>query len=210
VEKSDLREDFYLYGPKSLLQRFGWRMLKLLGWTASSREPPEPRGIIIVYPHTSNWDFVYGVLFKFAAAMQGRFLAKESLFRSPLGLMFRKLGGIPVDRRSPQGFISRLLEEFKSQSSMWLVITVEGTRAYTDHWKSGFYQIAVASHLPVALGYIDYGSRSVGVDTYVYMTGDRDKDMQLIRDFYQDKQGRRPELAGDIRLREKKDASAAP
>ena len=203
-----LSEEFYLYGPSTRFQRFALRLMHLIGWTASSKPPPAPKGIIIVYPHTSNWDFVYGVLFKFATAMEARFLAKASLFRTPLGPWFRRLGGISVDRREPQGFIAKLLEEFATSPSMWLVITVEGTRGYTDHWKSGFYQIAVAGKLPVGMGYIDYGRRSVGVDTYMYMTGDRDSDMQVIRNFYADKRGRRPEWAGEIRLREGREIPA--
>ena len=39
-------------------------LLRLFGWRTSLTWPPEPRGLIMVYPHTSNWDFPLGVLFK--------------------------------------------------------------------------------------------------------------------------------------------------
>ena len=55
--------------------------------------------------------------------------------------------------------------------------------------------------MPVALAYIDYGKRKLGIDTYLRMTGDRDADMAKIREFYADKRGHRQELAGEIRLR---------
>jgi 1-acyl-sn-glycerol-3-phosphate acyltransferase len=84
---------------------------------------------------------------------------------------------------------------------MWLAITPEGTRSHTDHLKSGFYQLALAADVPVAFGYIDYRTRTVAIDKYVRFTGDPERDMELMRAFYADKIGKRPELAGDIRLR---------
>jgi 1-acyl-sn-glycerol-3-phosphate acyltransferase len=84
---------------------------------------------------------------------------------------------------------------------MWVAIAPEGTRSHTDHLKSGFYQIAVAANVPVALGYIDYATRTVGIDTYLRMTGDREADMARIREFYSNKRGRCHENAGELRLR---------
>ena len=84
---------------------------------------------------------------------------------------------------------------------MWVAIAPEGTRSHTDHLKSGFYQIAVAADVPVALAYIDYGTKTLGIDTYLRMTGDRDVDIAKIREFYANKRGHRPELAGELRLR---------
>jgi 1-acyl-sn-glycerol-3-phosphate acyltransferase len=199
-----LSQDNYLYGPTSFGQRLALRALKLLGWRVSSKAPPGPKGLIVVYPHTSNWDFLYGVLFRFGTAMPASFLAKDSLFRGPVGTWLRRIGGIEVNRRSPQGIIERLLGEFSRRSAMWLAIPVEGTRSYTDHWKSGFYHLALAGNLPVALGYIDYATRTVGVDTYVTMSGDEERDMAMMREFYADKRGKRQELAGEIRLKERK------
>jgi 1-acyl-sn-glycerol-3-phosphate acyltransferase len=197
-------DTMYLFGPSTLTQRLALRALRLLGWSVSSAPPPGPKGLIVVYPHTSNWDFVYGVLFRFGTAMPAGFLAKDSLFRGPFGSWLRRIGGVSVNRRSPQGIIERLMAEFRKRSSMWLAIPVEGTRAYTDHWKSGFYHLAVAGNLPVALGYIDYRTRTVGVDTYVTLTGDEEKDLAVMRDFYADKTGRHPERAGEIRLKPRK------
>jgi len=83
---------------------------------------------------------------------------------------------------------------------MWVAITPEGTRSHTAYLKSGFYQVALAAGIPVALAFIDYGTKTVGMDTYVRFTGDRERDMDLLRVFYADKRGQRPEQAGDIRL----------
>ncbi len=44
------------------VQRSARWLLALAGWSVDLPWPPEPRGIIVVYPHTSNWDFVVGML----------------------------------------------------------------------------------------------------------------------------------------------------
>ncbi len=188
-------------GSPSLLQRAALGLLRTFGWRTSFVWPPEPRGLIIVYPHTSNWDFVIGLLFRIGHALPASWVGKTEMFRGPFRTWFRRIGGIPVDRRRAHGFVDQLLAEFARRDWMWLAITPEGTRSYTDHLKSGFYQLALTGAMPVALGYIDYGRRLVGVDTYLHMSGDRDADLARIRDFYAGKRARRPEFVGTIRLR---------
>ncbi len=180
-------------GARALLRVFGWR--SVLVW------PPVPKGIIIVYPHTSNWDFIIGVLYKIGAGLPAHWVGKHTLFRWPLRRLLIRLGGVPIDRREPAGGVRTLLAEFGRQDWMWLALAPEGTRSRTDHWKSGFYRIAVAGGLPVGLGYIDYATRSIGIDTYLTLTGDPEQDFARIRGFYADKRGSRHENASDIRLR---------
>jgi 1-acyl-sn-glycerol-3-phosphate acyltransferase len=185
----------------SLLRRAALGLLALAGWRSVMVWPPEPRGVIIVYPHTSNWDFVLGMLFKVGNHLPANWIGKQEMFPWPFTGLLQWLGGIPLDRKRSKGFLDALVEEFRRRDWMWVAIAPEGTRAHTDHLKSGFYQIAVAADVPVALAYIDYGTRTLGIDTYLRMTGDRDADMAKIREFYAGKRGRRPELAGELRLR---------
>jgi 1-acyl-sn-glycerol-3-phosphate acyltransferase len=183
-------------------RRTALRLLALFGWRTVLVWPPEPKGVIMVYPHTSNWDFVIGVLFRVGHALPASWVGKIEMFRGPFRRWFGRIGGIPVDRRRARGFIDQLLAEFRSRDWMWLAITPEGTRSHTDYLKPGFYQLALAGDLPVALAYIDYGARVAGIDTYVRMTGDRDADMAKIREFYAGRRGRRQDLAGELRLRD--------
>lgn len=185
----------------SPLRRAALGLLRLFGWRSLLVWPPEPKGVIMVYPHTSNWDFILGMLFKIGNGLPANWIGKTEMFPPPFTGLLKWLGGIPVDRRQAAGFIEALVEEFRSRDWMWVAIAPEGTRARTDHIKSGFYQIAVAADVPVALAYIDYATRTVAIDTYMRMTGDRDADMAKIRDFYASKRGRHPELAGELRLR---------
>jgi 1-acyl-sn-glycerol-3-phosphate acyltransferase len=185
----------------SWLRRAALGLLALAGWRTVLVWPPEPKGVIIVYPHTSNWDFILGMLFKFGHGLPANWVGKTEMFPWPFTGLMKWLGGIPVDRRRAAGFVDTLVEEFRARDWMWVAIAPEGTRSHTDHLKPGFYRLAVAADVPVALGYIDYGSRTVGIDTFLRMTGDRETDLARIRDFYADKRGRRPELAGELRLR---------
>jgi 1-acyl-sn-glycerol-3-phosphate acyltransferase len=187
--------------PRTRLQRTALSLLRMMGWRSVLVWPSEPRGVILVYPHTSNWDFVIGVLFRIGNALPASWIGKTEMFRPPFRGLLQRIGGIPVDRRRAAGFVPALLEEFRRRDWMWVAIAPEGTRSYTDHLKSGFYQIALRAGIPIGLGYIDYGTRTVGIDTYLNLSGDRDADLDRIRDFYADKRGRRPELAGNLRLR---------
>lgn len=186
---------------RTVVQRLAAALLQLAGWRSVFVPPMAPKGIIVVYPHTSNWDFIVGVLFKFAVGLPAHWMGKDSLFRWPLRRLFLRMGGIPINRRERSGFVATLLEEFRRKDWMWLAVAPEGTRSKTDHWKSGFYQIALAGGFPVGLGFIDYATRSVGIDTYIDMTGDAETDFARIRDFYAGKRGRRPQAEGEIRLR---------
>jgi len=177
-------------------------LLRLCGWRTVLVAPPVPKGIILVYPHTSNWDFIIGMLFKLATGLEVRWLGKDTLFRWPVSGLLRNLGGIPVNRRDPSGFVDSILAEFARSDWMWLAIAPEGTRGYTDHWKSGFYRIAVAGRLCVGLGYLDYATKTVGVETYLRLTGNPTEDLARIRAGYAGKRGRMPQNAGEIRLRQ--------
>jgi 1-acyl-sn-glycerol-3-phosphate acyltransferase len=184
----------------TLPQRLARSLLAARDWKIVFEPLPGPKGVVIVYPHTSNWDFIVGVLYKFAVGLPANWVGKDTLFRWPLGPLFSRIGGIPVNRSRSSGFVRSLLDEFRRRDTMWVALAPEGTRSATDHWKSGFYRIALAAGLPVGLGFIDHATRTVGIDTYITLSGDPDADMQRIRGFYADKQGRRPGNAGQIRL----------
>jgi len=180
-------------------------VLRLLGWRIDYVAPPEPRGILIVYPHTSNWDFVIGLLTKWAVGLPLRFVGKESLFRgftgATLGRLMRLWGGRPVDRHRASGAVEQLAHLMRSEPWFWLALSPEGTRRFQDHLRSGFYHLALAMQVPVGLAYIDYGRRAVGVSRYVRMSGAVDADLQLLRSYYADTRGRHPEQASTIAFR---------
>jgi 1-acyl-sn-glycerol-3-phosphate acyltransferase len=187
--------------PPTLSQRIARGLLSAFGWRVAVQLPPVPRCVIIVYPHTSNWDFVVGYLAKVASGLRAHFVGKDTLFRWPFGGLLRRMGGIPVNRREPTGLIGQLAAEMARRPRMWLAIAPEGTRSRTDHWKSGFYRLALAANVPVGLAFIDYRTRAVGLDTFLTLSGDEEQDLAQMRAFYADKVGKRPHQASDIRFR---------
>lgn len=179
--------------------------LRLAGWRIEYVPPPEPRGILIVYPHTSNWDFVIGLLAKWAIGLPVRFVGKESLFRgvtgATLGRLMRLWGGRPVDRHRASGAVEQLAALVRSEPWFWLALSPEGTRRHQDHLRSGFYHLALALQVPVGLAFIDYGCKAVGVTRYVRMSGNAEADLTLLRGYYADKRGLRPRDASTIAFR---------
>jgi 1-acyl-sn-glycerol-3-phosphate acyltransferase len=186
----------------SPLQRLAHAALGAVGWRIELAWPTAPRGVIIVYPHTSNWDFLLGILARGASGLPLSWVGKHTIFRWPLGPILRWLGGIPVDRRAPHGLIDQLRAELARRDWMWLALAPEGTRSRVEHWRSGFYHLALAAGVPLGLGYIDYGKREIGVAGYLTLTGDEAADMSRIRAAYQGKVARHPAQAGPIQLRE--------
>jgi 1-acyl-sn-glycerol-3-phosphate acyltransferase len=194
--------------PTVASRRHGWlargarAALGLLGWRVVFDGLPGPKGVAIVYPHTSNWDFVLGLLAKWAIDLPIRWVGKESLFKGvaggTLGRLMRRWGGRPVDRHHPSGAVEQLAQLMASEPWFWLGLSPEGTRRHTDQLRSGFYHLALKLDLPVALAYIDYRHKEIGVSRFVRMSGDVERDLQLLRDFYADKVGRYPANASEI------------
>jgi len=184
----------------SLKQRICAWILRRCGWTVVFRWPPAPKCVVIFYPHTSNWDFVIGVLAYLSVGWPVHWCGKDTLFRGPLGTLMRALGGISVNRRERTGFVAQFKREFDRVESLHLAIAPEGTRVRADHWKSGFYHLALAAGVPIGLAYIDYPNKRIGMDTFLYLSGAEFEDMTSVRAYYADKRGRNPAQQGDIRF----------
>jgi len=185
-------------------QRAALRVLNFFGWKVLFRPLPGPRGICVIYPHTSNWDFPIGLLGKWAMDQPFRFLAKDSLFKSPLGPWFRWLGGEPVQRGAPQGTIKAQAERMNAANFYWVGITPEGTRAYRPNWKSGFYHLAMEAKVPLVLVFMDYPSKTLSLVDHIHLTGDQEADMAAIRTVLEGHQGLHPENAAPIILAERR------
>lgn len=187
---------------------FARTALRAAGWRKVGTLPH--RGLFIGAPHTSNWDFVLTILVLWSDAVSPRVLVKKEIFRWPLGPLLRALGALPTDRRGGGGLVERLSAQARADQSFALVLAPDGTRTRTDHWKSGFYRIALATGMPVTLGFIDGPTRTTGVGPTVAMTGDVRADMDVIRAFYADKRGVRPGRGSTPLLREEATAGEPP
>ena len=182
-----------------MLKSLSHRLLSLLGWTLIEPVERPPQAVLVGYPHTSNWDGVYALLIKLALGLDARWVGKDSLFRWPVGGLMRRLGGIPINRHVRNGFVAATVDQFATNPNFLLVIAPEGTRSLTKGWKSGFYRIALAAKVPVALAFVDYARREAGILGYLTLTGDPATDISAIARHYEGRQGKHPELASPIR-----------
>ncbi len=177
-------------------------ILKIFGWKTDLAVNIPDKCVLVGAPHTSNWDFPLAILAMSAMGIKFNWVAKHTLFRWPMGSFMQLLGGIPLDRRSGgAGFAIKAVETFQVLDRFVLAIAPEGTRHKTDNWKAGFYKIATKSSVPIALGYIDYRKKKIGIGRIFMPTGDKDKDFNQVENFYADKSGKYPEKQSKIRLR---------
>jgi len=175
-------------------------LLGLFGWKVLYVPPPGPKAVIVVYPHTSNWDFPIGVLARSTIRLPISFAGKDSLFRRPFGTLFRRLGGIPVDRSKRTGFTSQMVSEFNDREQFYLAIAPEGTRRATAQLKSGFYRLALAVGVPLGCAFIDYSRREVGIQDYLVLSGDESADLGRLSEIYGGRHGKHPAQEGPIRF----------
>ena len=176
-------------------------ILKALGWTVDFQGFPGPRGVLVVYPHTSNWDFPIGLLAKWATGIQANFLIKDIYLNLPLiGRWFAWVGGRAVNRTSPQGYVKELSKEMLAAPYFWLVITPEGTRKKTPGFKTGFYRLGLEANVPLCLATIDFGRRHIGISEFYQLSGDEARDMAHFKQAYQGTLGFHPDSMSPVVL----------
>jgi 1-acyl-sn-glycerol-3-phosphate acyltransferase len=177
-------------------------LLRVAGWRIEGQVPTAPKYVLIAAPHTSNWDFVWAMSMAVVLRVKLNWFAKHTLFKPMVGALFRRWGGIPIRRDERANRVEVITEQLRLADSMVVLIPAEGTRSYTEHWKSGFYHIAQAARVPIVLGYLDYAERRGGFGPLLMPGGELVGDMQQIRSFYSALAGKYPADVGPVRLKE--------
>ncbi len=182
------------------MKKSSW-ILKKMGWDIKGRIPDDiKKAVLIVAPHTSTWDTVIGRLAFWHLDHDIKILIKKEAFFFPLGVILRKIGGIPVNRKKNMRMTESIAKMFDEHDELILVITPEGTRTRVKEWKKGFYHIARIANVPIALGWMDYTDKKGGVAKMFYPTGNMEKDMAEITNFYKGLRGKHPERSTTIAL----------
>lgn len=179
-----------------LLQLFGRTGLRMAGWRVTGRIPEVPRFVAVVAPHTSNWDFVIGVLVMFALDLRILWLGKDTLFSTPLGPLLRRIGGRPVKRDTPEGVVADVAQTLRAEPRFVFALAPEGTRKRVPQWRTGFYRVAEATGAPILPVWMDYSRREVGLGELVTPTGDLEADIARLQRLYRAEMGRFPEKYG--------------
>lgn len=158
---------------------------RLVRWRAVGEIPSDIRRcVVIALPHTSFWDFAVFLGLAFVMRRTPVVMIKKEVFRGALNPILHYCGAIPIDRSSPKSRVRDLIEFSKNHDEFILVITPEGTRKVVDKLKSGFYRIAEALDIPIALGFIDGDRRETGILKMFTPSGDYDADLKEIQAVY--------------------------
>ena len=182
-----------------------WKaFLRMKGWNTSQSFPYHhlKKYIVIVGPHTSNWDFIIGLAYRNMLGMSYvRFLGKSQLFKPPFGWIFRNLGGIPVDRTSNHNLVEVVAGFFAQHARFAIAIAPEGPRMKVERLKTGFYFIAGKAKVPIIMVGLDYHDRTVKFSDPLY-SSDQLADFEKIYAFYRTIPGRSPEMGlMDLKMR---------
>lgn len=177
----------------------GKSFLWLSGWSLGNKQPPLKKAMVIGGPHTSNWDFPLFMSFVAVSGLRVTYLGKHSLFEIPLlGRLFYYLGGIPVERGTSKAsaLVDEAVAQFNAAEDLYIGIAPEGTRKKVDHWKTGFYRIAVQAEVPILMAFLDAHTKQISIhDAPFYPTGDMEKDIADMQAFYASKKPINPENA---------------
>lgn len=165
--------------------------IRIMGWRIEGTLPSElKKYVIIVAPHTSWHDFYIGAMVRKLMGVTINFIAKKELFAFPFGWYFKWMGGAPVDRSSKQHTVQQVAQLFKERDEFRLALAPEGTRKKVEHWKSGFYYIAMEAKVPIVSVAFDYATKTVKINTPFYPDGNYKNDLKQLQSFYRGVVGR--------------------
>tara|TARA_B100000700_G_scaffold272947_1_gene316895 strand:+ start:45 stop:647 length:603 start_codon:yes stop_codon:yes gene_type:complete len=182
------RPRFIQWLGRSLLSIMGWKVLGDIG-----EEHSHKNLVVIVAPHTSNWDGILGVAAIAGLDAKISFLGKDSAFKYGLGAFLRYMGGIPINRSNPSGVINDAIEKIKQINGTLLGMSPEGTRSKVEAWKTGFLRIAKGINANIIPASLDFAKKEVLLGKTFKPTGDNKKDIQSLQDYYKDFTAKHPE-----------------
>lgn len=171
----------------------GAGVMGLSRWKLVGGIPSDRKIILVLGPHTSNWDFVVAVAAMLALDLRVHWVGKHSLFKTPLGPLLKLLGGIPVDRTRPQGFAEGIIEQMRRVDNLVITITPEGTRSPVKKLKTGFSRIARDAPCPYVPVILDYSSREIRLLSPCSAQADPEKDAELIQRLFASARPKKPQ-----------------
>jgi 1-acyl-sn-glycerol-3-phosphate acyltransferase len=185
---------------RNVLQVLAIIVLWIFGWRRAGRVPDAPKFVMIAAPHTSNWDLPVGLAIILAFKVKIYWLGKERIFKWPFAPFFKWLGGIPVNRSRSGDVVSQTVQAFHEKERMIMVVAPEGTRRRANHWKTGFYYIAMGANVPLVMGFIDYARKEGGFGPMLMPTGNIEADMEKVRTFYRNITAKMPDKSTPVTI----------
>jgi 1-acyl-sn-glycerol-3-phosphate acyltransferase len=166
--------------------------MRVSGWCISGALPNLSKFVIVVAPHTSNWDFIFGAAAKLALGLEASWIGKHTLFRWPLSPILRKLDGFPVRRGAAGAIVTQVVDEFAARTRMVFALAPEGTRTPVEKWHSGYWHIAHQAAVPIVPVGLDYATRTVVIGPPLKTTDSLTDDERTLRGFFASVRPARP------------------
>jgi len=158
---------------------------RILGWKITGNfDENIKKCVIMVIPHSSNFDFFLGLFVRGIVNQEMNFVGKKELFVFPFGYYFRSIGGAALDRSGGKNLVDSIVDIFNSRKIFRLAIAPEGTRKKVAELRTGFYYIALKANVPIVPVAFDYGKKEVRIGNPFMVTGNYELDMKQILPFF--------------------------
>ena len=195
VSNKQIPKAFRAYRPKAL-QFLGKLVLSIFGWRVKgsiSEDFSNQKLVVIVAPHTSNWDGIFGVATVAGLDAKITFIGKHTAFRYGLGAFLRYMGGIPVDRSKPGGIIQDAIDQIKKIDGSLIAMSPEGTRSKVKEWKTGFLRIAKELNTKIIPASLDFAKKEILLGKAFTPSGNNDEDIKTLKKYYSVFKAKHPE-----------------
>lgn len=170
----------------NLAKKISRAFLNATGWKIVGEIPNVKKCVLLAVPHTSNYDGVFAIPTLLALDVDIKLMGKKQLFQVPILAGFLRWAGvIAIDREKKGSTLQASIDRFAQEDKLFLGLAPEGTRDYTDSWKTGFYHLAMGANVPILPVAMDYKTKEVRFMPLFYPTGDIDADLPKIYEYYQ-------------------------
>ncbi|WP_370213786.1 1-acyl-sn-glycerol-3-phosphate acyltransferase [Mesoflavibacter profundi] len=167
---------------------------KILGWkvvgNTNFSKVTVKKAVLISAPHTSNFDFIIGLLLRKVVDLKSNYLGKKELFVWPIGYYFRAVGGVPVDRKNKENKVETIAKLFEGKDEFRLTLAPEGTRSKVEKWRTGFYYIAKQANVPIIMFTLDFENKQNKISEPFYPTDNIEEDFKYMKSFFKGVKGK--------------------
>ena len=169
--------------------------LKLMGWQVCGDFPSLKKYLVVLAPHSSNWDFVVAILVLLASGLKVSFLIKHSLFFWPFSVFLNKVGGIPTNRKAAHGIVGQIVQHYNTEERLVVALAPEGTRRSVKEWKLGFLHMAIGAKVPLLPVAFDYQHKQFKIGKPMALTGQVEDDLRTVKAFYKGIRGKNAQVS---------------
>ena len=187
--------DHLIANRPKVLKLIGKLAMKVTGWKTVGHFPKDERVLLVAGPHTSNWDFVLAMSLILSLDVNFHWIGKHSVFKKGFRRLLRKMGGIPVNRANPDALKNEIYNVTEKYKGFIIAIAPEGTRKKVERLKSGFLRIANETNSRIMMAGIDFSNKTIELGDFFSPSGDVEKDLKFIQEYFSNFAGKRPELS---------------